>query len=160
MSISGFPLKIKEFPLYHLSLLFSNYCKKFAKKLKVFEIKTAEKSQCENVMRKVPKSSFPFLRNMNLCRAGYNSPQKLNVFLQEIEIRICKKFTIFLHGPFFSGWPKKCTIFGSSCCTFFQLTCWSISCHPIVGGNLLWSIAYNTRTVFFSPNFSDDSQAL
>ena len=46
---------------------------------------------------KAPKAVLPFCGNMNLYR-GYNSPQELSVFQQEIEIRICKKTqAIFIH---------------------------------------------------------------
>ena len=76
---------------------------------------------CSSVRGIRDKAVFPFCGNMNLYRAGYNSPQKLNVFLQEIEIRICKKHTIFLH----------CYIVPS-----FTWIADKFLCHPILGGNL------------------------
>ena len=76
---------------------------------------------CSSVRGIREKAVFPFCGNMNLYRTGYNSPQKLNVFLQEIEIRICKKHTIFLH----------CYIVPS-----FTWIADKFLCHPVLGGNL------------------------
>ena len=66
--------------------------------------------------RKGTKAVFPFCGNMNLYR-GYNSPQELNVFQQEIEIRICKKTQFFSIAYYFiSNWIAFIMLGGNLLC--------------------------------------------